>query len=116
MTAEPRPKSKRGGTAPGGAPSSRSWEQRLDDPDEPLYTVAVAADLLGTDPQALRRLGSAIEQGEARSEGNHRRYSRRDLGRLAAAMELAAGGHNSQSIAAILVLTAELEEVRRQRG
>lgn len=76
--------------------------------------MAVASDLLGIDTQSLRRLGSAIDQGEARSAGNHRRYSRNDLGRLAAALELAADGHNSQSIAAILLLTAELDEVRRK--
>ena len=78
--------------------------------------MAVASDLLGIDTQMLRRIGSAIDQGEARSAGNHRRYSRNDLSRLATALELAAEGHNSQSIVAILHLTSQLEEARRERG
>lgn len=108
------PAAHRGSTAPRGAPPARSWQERLDDPSEPLYTVGVAADLLGVDVQALRRLGNAVDQGEARSAGNHRRYSRNDLDRLAAAQQLAAEGHSTQSIAAILVLTAQLEDARRK--
>jgi hypothetical protein len=115
VTASGRRTARRGSAEPNGAPSSRTWRERVDDPDEPLFTVSVAADLLGIDAQALRRLGTAIEQGEARSEGNHRRYSRNDLERLSAALELAAAGHSNQSIAKILTLTAELEEARRRR-
>ena len=37
-----------------------SWRARLDDDDEPLYTVAVVCELLSTDSQTLRRLGDAI--------------------------------------------------------
>lgn len=71
--------------------------------------MAVAADLLGLDTQALRRLSDAIDQGEARPSGNQRRYSRSDLERLAAALDLAKAGHNNLSIATILDLTAQVE-------
>jgi DNA-binding transcriptional MerR regulator len=70
--------------------------------------VAVTAELLGLDPQALRRLSSTIDQGEARPSGNQRRYSRSDLERLSAASDLAAEGHSGQSITAILDLTEQL--------
>jgi DNA-binding transcriptional MerR regulator len=70
--------------------------------------VAVAAELLGLDPQALRRLSATIDQGEARPSGNQRRYSRSDLERLSAAAELAAQGHSGRSITAILILTERL--------
>jgi len=87
----------------------RSWRDRVDDPDEPLFTMAVAAELLGLETQALRRLGDAIDQGEARPSGNQRRYSRTDLERLSDAADLARQGHNAHSIATILDLTARIE-------
>lgn len=70
--------------------------------------MAVAAELLGVDTQALRRLSTTIDQGEARPSGNQRRYSRNDLERLSSAAALAAQGHNGQSINTILDLTARL--------
>ena len=70
--------------------------------------MAVAAELLGLDTQALRRLSDAVNQGEARPSGNQRRYSRTDLERLSEAADLARQGHNSQSITTILDLTARL--------
>lgn len=102
----------RGAAAAGGggrnrpAPSSRSWRERLADPHEPLYTVAVAADLLGLDTQALRRLSATIDQDEARPSGNQRRYSHTDLERLSAARDLAAQGHSGHSLTTILDLTS----------
>ena len=94
--------------------SARSWQERIRDPAEPLYTIAVAADLLGVDTQSLRRLSKAIDQGEARSSGNQRRYSRDDLERLDDALRLAADGHNSQSIATILDLTQQVAATRER--
>ena len=108
-------RSRGGGGGPDRAtPSARSWRERIVDPDEPLYTIAVAADLLGVDTQSLRRLSKAIDQGEARSSGNQRRYSRDDLERLDDALQLAADGHNSQSIATILELTQQVAATRER--
>ena len=101
----PRARGARGGDPSRAAPSSRSWRDRLDDPDEPLFTVAVAADLLGLDTQALRRLSATLDQAEARPSGNQRRYSRTDRERLAAAVDLAAQGHTGHSLSTILELT-----------
>lgn len=96
------------------AAASRSLAERLDDPDEPLFTMAVAADLLDTDDQTLRRLGEALGRRSARPSGNQRRYSRRDLEGLESALGLAREGHPPQSIAKILDLERQLGE-RRDR-
>mgnify|MGYP005815250635 CR=1 FL=1 len=105
MTAQPR----RGGASPSGvAPSPRPWTERVADPSEPLYTVGVAADLLGTDNQTLRRLEDALERSSARPSGNQRRYSRLDLESLDSALTLMREGHPLQSIARIVALQAEI--------
>lgn len=93
------------------APSpSPDWRDRLDDPTEPLYTVAVVADLLGLSTQALRRLGIAAEQAHDRPSGNQRRYSRHDIEVLERARELADEGHNSAGIARILDLERQIAD------
>lgn len=92
------------------APSVRSWRARLDDPDEPLYTVAVAADLLGVDTQALRRLGEALDHDGRRPSGNQRRYSRHDLDLLSQALDLRNDGHAAASILVILDLERRVHD------
>jgi MerR family transcriptional regulator, heat shock protein HspR len=99
-----------GGVRGGSTPSPRSWEERLDDPHEPLYTIGVASELLSIDSQALRRLEEAIAHTSSRPSGNQRRYSRRDLQLLASAAELSAQGYPSQAIARILELEGRLGE------
>jgi hypothetical protein len=99
----------RGGGADGATPAARPWQDRLDDPDEPLYTVGVASDLLGIDSQTLRRLEDAIAHTSARPSGNQRRYSRRDLARLADATRLAAQGHPPAAIPTILELERRID-------
>jgi DNA-binding transcriptional MerR regulator len=86
----------------------QAWRARLDDPDEPLYTVAVAADLLGLDPQALRRLGDALDHEGRRPSGNQRRYSRNDLELLSRAQELLGDGHATASIPRIMELERQV--------
>ncbi|MEZ5179437.1 MAG: MerR family transcriptional regulator [Acidimicrobiales bacterium] len=103
--ARERDGTRRGGDPARVAPSARSWRDRVDDPDEPLFTMAVAADLLGLDTQALRRLAATIDQAEARPSGNQRRFSRTDLERLSAAVDLVAQGHSGHSLSTILELT-----------
>jgi MerR family transcriptional regulator, heat shock protein HspR len=100
----------RGDANPPDVPSTRPWQERLNDPDEPLYTVGVAADLLGVDAQTIRRLQFAAVQHSARPSGNQRRYSRRDLEILAAAAELSRDGITAAAIGRIL----ELERVVRE--
>jgi len=91
------------------APPPRSWQERIDDPDEPLYTMAVAADLLDLDNQTLRRLGDTISQRSARPSGNQRRYSRHDLEALAQAAELTKQRYGGAALARILELERQVQ-------
>jgi len=87
------------------APAERPWRVRLDDPDEPLFTIAITADLLGVGTQYLRRLADVLDPSPSRPSGNQRRYSRNDVVRLGRAYELVGEGHNATSAHRI----AELE-------
>lgn len=89
-----------------------SWRRRLDDPDEPLYTLAVTADLLGIDTQALRRLEAAAGLTSERPSGNQRRYSRSDIERLARATELNREGTPAMAIGRILDLEQQVADLR----
>jgi DNA-binding transcriptional MerR regulator len=93
---------------PSEAGGPRSWRVRLDDPDEPLFTMAVAADLLGVGTQPLRRLAEALDHGGRRPSGNQRRYSRNDLELLGRAIELHGDGHAAPSITRIMELERQL--------
>ena len=100
---------------PGPDVPPRTWRARLDDPDEPLYTVAVAADLLGVGTQALRRLSEALELDGQRPSGNQRRYSRHDLERLSRAQELQDDGHAAASITRIMELEQQVDDRTKPR-
>lgn len=52
---------------------------RLDDEDYPAVTMGQAAHLLGVQPAFLRSLDAAGVITPERSDGGHRRYSRRQL-------------------------------------
>lgn len=109
-----RPVTAGGGGGRRPAPTGRAWTERIEDPDEPLFTIAVAVDLLGTDSQTLRRLEDAIAHTSARPSGNQRRYSRRDLEALDAALDLVREGHPPQSVARILELQARVDRLEAQ--
>jgi len=110
-----RGRSSPGDAGRGGAqrttPRARTWRDRLDDPGEPLFTMAIAADLLGLDVQALRRLGEAVDRDGARPSGNQRRYSRDDLEVLGRAADLAGEGHNTTAITRILELEQQVGDL-----
>jgi hypothetical protein len=89
----------------------RDWADRLDDPDEPLYTIAVVADLLDVDQQIVRRLEGEGLMSTARSEGNQRRFSRRDVERLARALDLVEQGMTRTAVVRIIVLEARVAEL-----
>lgn len=110
----PRPAARRDGAR--RPPAGRPWHERLDDPDEPLYTMAIAADLLGLDVQALRRLAAAAEHDSPRPSGNQRRYSRNDLALLARAGELSAEGYSSSALARILELERHVDHLTARLG
>lgn len=85
------------------------------DVELPVFTVGRAADLADIHPQTLRqydRLGLVVPQ---RTEGGARRYSLRDVSRLAHAQKLSQSeGINLAGITRILELEEENRELRRQ--
>ena len=85
-------------------PPVRNWRERVVDPSEPLFTIAVTIDLLRTSHQTLRRLESALGFDGSRSEGNHRRYSFEDLELLSSACDLSDQGFSPVTVAKILEL------------
>jgi MerR family transcriptional regulator/heat shock protein HspR len=88
------------------------WQQRLDDPAEPLYTLAVVSDLLGVDPQTVRRMDIPQLAPPARPSGNQRRYSRNDVTLLAHAFRLSDEGLTMGAIARVLALELEVARLR----
>jgi DNA-binding transcriptional MerR regulator len=52
---------------------------RLHGPDEPVYTIGVAARLLGVNPQTLRVMEREGLLSPARTDANIRLYSENDL-------------------------------------
>ena len=81
----------------------------------PMFTVGRAGELANVHPQTLRqydRLGLVVPQ---RTDGGARRYSLRDIARLAKAQQLSQEeGINLAGIARILSLEEENRELRRQ--
>jgi DNA-binding transcriptional MerR regulator len=75
--------------------------------------MGVAADLLGTDNQTLRRLEDALDRSSARPSGNQRRYSRHDLASLDTVLGLVREGHPPQSAARIVELQHEIDALGR---
>jgi DNA-binding transcriptional MerR regulator len=97
------------------ASSFRSdWQLRLDDPDEPLYSLAVVAELFGVDPQTIRRLDNAGVSSAQRTSGNHRRYSRNDIHAIGAAVALRAGGLSASAMAEIMLLRRQVAELQAE--
>jgi DNA-binding transcriptional MerR regulator len=100
-----------GGVRSGAAPAARPWTDRIEDPTEPLFTIGVAADLLETDQQTLRRLEDALSRESARPSGNQRRYSRHDLEALDAVLQLVREGHPPGSAVRIAQLEQRVDEL-----
>ncbi|MFG2634175.1 MerR family transcriptional regulator [Streptomyces sp. NPDC048362] len=85
----------------------------LDD-DYPAYTMGRAADVLGTTPAFLRALGDAGLITPLRSEGGHRRYSRRQLRVAARARELVDQGTPIEAACRIITLEDGLGDALRR--
>jgi len=88
------------------------WQRRLDDPAEPLYTLAVVSDLLGVDAQTVRRMDIPQLAPPARPSGNQRRYSRNDVTLLAHAFRLSDEGLTMGAIARVLALELEVQRLQ----
>ena len=81
---------------------------RLDDENYPAITMGQAAELLGVQPAFLRSLDAAGVVSPHRSDGGHRRYSRRQLETAARIRELIDDGVTLDSAARILDLQDRL--------
>ena len=85
----------------------------LDDDDYPAYTMGRAADVLGATPAFLRAIGEAELITPLRSDGGHRRYSRRQLRIAARARELVDQGTPIEAACRIISLEEQLDDALR---
>jgi len=101
----------------GAAPSSISRvHQPVAVPDDaaPLFTVSQAAAMLDMQPAFIRRLDTEGVVCPARSVGGQRRYSRVELGHIAAVAALMSEGMTLVGAQRIIELENEVADLRRQ--
>jgi MerR family transcriptional regulator, heat shock protein HspR len=77
-----------------------------------VYIISVAAELAGVHPQTLRIYERKGLLHPARTAGNTRRYSERDIDRLREIQELTTRGVNLAGVKLIMDLQAEMERAR----
>ncbi|HKP51267.1 MAG TPA: MerR family transcriptional regulator [Chloroflexia bacterium] len=102
-------------TAPSGGKGSRNSTRnpksqglRQITADRPIFTLSVAADLLGLHPRTLRIYEEKKLVVPARTGGNRRRYSQMDIEKFQAIRLLTRGGVNLEGVRIILEMTEEL--------
>ena len=76
--------------------------------DRPIFTLSVAADLLGLHPRTLRIYEEKRLVVPARTEGNRRRYSQNDIARFQFIRRLTGGGVNLEGVRVILDMADEI--------
>jgi MerR family transcriptional regulator, heat shock protein HspR len=85
------------------------------DDDRAVYIISVAAELAGVHPQTLRIYERKGLLSPARTAGNTRRYSNRDIERLRMIQRLTQEfGVNLAGVKMVVEMENELERVRRQ--
>ena len=84
------------------------------DPGRGLFSISVAAELAGLHPQTLRIYEREGLLDPARSAGGTRRYSRRDIDRLAEICALTADGLNLAGIRRVLQLQEETRQLQAE--
>ncbi|MEW2505935.1 MerR family transcriptional regulator [Amycolatopsis sp. CA-161197] len=82
----------------------------LDDQDYPAFTTGQAAKMLGVQEAFLRSLDTADLVRPQRSDGGHRRYSRRQLVLVVRLREQLDDGHNLAAAARIIGLQDQLAD------
>ena len=87
-----------------------------DDTGRGVYSISIAAGLVGLDPQSLRLYERRGLLEPARTDGGTRLYSSDDLDRLRRISELLAAGLNLAGIAAVLELQADNDRLRGELG
>lgn len=84
-------------------------------PDQAVYTISVAARLVGAPPATLRLYEEKGLLAPSRTEGRTRMYSDEDIRRLRRITELSEQGVNLAGIARILDLQDENHRLREDR-
>ena len=79
-----------------------------------VYVISVAADLAGMHPQTLRQYDRLGLVSPARTSGQGRRYSHRDVERLRRVQALSQEGINLEGIRRVLDLERQVEELERE--
>jgi MerR family transcriptional regulator, heat shock protein HspR len=85
------------------------------DPEQGVYAISVAADIVGTNIANLRVYERRGLLEPARTEGGTRLYSQADLERLMRIVDLLEAGVNLAGIAMVLDLEDDIAELRRRR-
>ncbi|MEX2292706.1 MAG: MerR family transcriptional regulator [Acidimicrobiales bacterium] len=86
----------------------------FDDDQAPFFTVGQVATMLDVQPAYLRRLDVEAVVQPARSDGGQRRYSREEIALVQHVTTMADAGMTLSSIRRILVLEAEVAQLRHQ--
>ncbi|MDQ1685848.1 MAG: MerR family transcriptional regulator, heat shock protein HspR [Frankiaceae bacterium] len=84
------------------------------DDSRPLYTVGQVAELVGVQQAFLRRLDQYDVVSPARSDGAQRRYSRNDIGRVEAALDLIGEGITLAGVRRVFELQAEVNALKAE--
>ncbi|WP_072314585.1 heat shock protein transcriptional repressor HspR [Agrococcus sp. Marseille-P2731] len=82
------------------------------DEASPIFSIAAAAELAGLHAQTLRQYDRLGLVEPARTAGNTRRYSMRDVGRLKQVQLLSGEGVSLEGIRRILEMSDENRELR----
>jgi MerR family transcriptional regulator/heat shock protein HspR len=82
--------------------------------NQAIYVISVAAELAGVHPQTLRVYERKGLLSPARTAGNTRRYSPRDIERLQKIQELTQAGVNLAGVMTIMGLEAQLDETEAE--
>jgi MerR family transcriptional regulator/heat shock protein HspR len=86
--------------------------KRDDRQERAVYIISVAAELAGMHPQTLRIYERKGLLRPARTAGNTRRYSDRDIDRLREIQELTQLGVNLAGVKKIMEMQKKLERIR----
>lgn len=84
--------------------------------DTPLYSIAVAAELAGLTPAALRLYEEKGLLAPARTDGGTRRYSDADIARIRLVSQLQGEGVNLSGIGRVIELQEQNDALRRELG
>lgn len=79
-----------------------------------VYIISVAAELAGVHPQTLRIYERKGLLRPARTAGNTRRYSERDIDRLREIQDLTNRGVNLAGVKLIMEMQSEIDRARRR--